>query len=89
MAEDVPSERVDLIQSISSQMAEGVGPLISELVEKKFKEHKQGSTKQARIPVPALSHPGLRAQAEPGGYEMSKKSRRPRARIKRRTKRKS
>ncbi|RCN38570.1 zinc knuckle [Ancylostoma caninum] len=64
MAEDVPPERVDLIRSISSQVAEGVGPLISELVEKKFKEHKQGSTKQPRISVPALSHPGLKAQAE-------------------------
>lgn len=61
MTGDIP-ERNDLIASISSQVAEGVGPLISEMVEKRFKEGKQESRQQTAR-VPTLSHPGLQAQA--------------------------
>ncbi|EYC42672.1 hypothetical protein Y032_0522g2897 [Ancylostoma ceylanicum] len=60
MSEEV-TERTDLIASISSQVAEGVGPLINQIVEKRFKEEKGAKT--SSIHVPTLSHPGLNAQA--------------------------
>ncbi|EYC13427.1 hypothetical protein Y032_0044g984 [Ancylostoma ceylanicum] len=51
MTEDL-SERVELIASISSQVAEGVGPLIMQIVEKRFEEKKQLSAKQSTVQVP-------------------------------------
>ncbi|EYC45670.1 hypothetical protein Y032_0420g1140 [Ancylostoma ceylanicum] len=62
MTEEVSPERVDLIASISSQVADGIGPLISELVEKKIKDQKD--QRKGKIEIPALNHPGLKAQAE-------------------------
>ncbi|EYB89061.1 hypothetical protein Y032_0237g3259 [Ancylostoma ceylanicum] len=62
MTEEVSPERVDLIASISSQVADGIGPLISDLVEKKIKDQKDQL--KGKIEIPALNHPGLKAQAE-------------------------
>ncbi|EYC14550.1 hypothetical protein Y032_0040g271 [Ancylostoma ceylanicum] len=62
MTEEVP-ERSELIASISSQVAEGVGPLITEIVEKRFREGKQEMSRQSTPKPPTLSHPGLQAQA--------------------------
>ncbi|EYC06112.1 hypothetical protein Y032_0078g1195 [Ancylostoma ceylanicum] len=62
MTEEVSPERVDLIASISSQVADGIGPLISDLVEKKIKDQKD--QRKGKIEIPTLNHPGLKAQAE-------------------------
>ncbi|RCN32321.1 zinc knuckle [Ancylostoma caninum] len=64
MEEDESRARVDLVASISSQVAEGIGPIISELVAKKFKEEKQTEAAHQAVPkVPTLQHPGLNQQA--------------------------
>ncbi|KIH66726.1 hypothetical protein ANCDUO_02947 [Ancylostoma duodenale] len=64
MEEDESRERVNLVASISSQVAGGIGPIISELVAKKFKEEKQTEAAHQAVPrVPTLQHPGLNQQA--------------------------
>ncbi|VDL70709.1 unnamed protein product [Nippostrongylus brasiliensis] len=63
MTEEVDSARNELVASISSQVADGIGPIISQLVEKKIREERKGSSHRATPQVPTLSHPGLQAQA--------------------------
>ncbi|WKY07521.1 hypothetical protein Q1695_007186 [Nippostrongylus brasiliensis] len=62
MSEEVKTTRSELVASISSQVADGIGPIISQLVDKKLKEERKG-TPSCTSTQPKLSHPGLQAQA--------------------------
>ncbi|EYB97874.1 hypothetical protein Y032_0136g1973 [Ancylostoma ceylanicum] len=64
MEEYESHERVNLVASISSHVAEGIGPIIPELVEKKFKEEKQTeAAHQVLARLATLQHRGLNPQA--------------------------
>ncbi|WKY05783.1 hypothetical protein Q1695_006188 [Nippostrongylus brasiliensis] len=61
--EETVSARTELVSSISSQVADGIGSIISQLVDKKLQEERKGVSAQVQPAVLSLKHPGLQAQA--------------------------
>ncbi|WKY05891.1 hypothetical protein Q1695_006250 [Nippostrongylus brasiliensis] len=59
MSEEAETARSELVASISSQVADGIGPIIPQLVDKKLKEEKK-ERRPARQPSPSCPIPDFK-----------------------------